>query len=232
MNQSNTQNHKDMYVVNLDMVRIFWILAILLFMLTFFFLFGYWLGNDTSGSANFIAQKKSDQKNWISYDKNQFKELLELQKVKKATENALTRNTNSSVSSNHSEGLKTGRLKTERLKTERLKKKNQRDEVIDVKRSIRKPLSFKKKKSNIDVNLSSKKPYAVQVSINRVFRNAKRLDEDLKREGFSSYVYKRNSKNGLFNIVRVGPFSTYSQALSIQKKLRVFAKDSMIITQK
>ena len=227
MNQSNTQNHKDMYVVNLDMVRIFWILAILLFMLTFFFLFGYWLGNDTSGSPNFIAQKKLDQKNWLSYDKNQFKELLELQKVKKATEKALTRNINSSVSSNHSEGLK-----AQELETERLKKNNQRDKVVNVKRSIRNPLNFKKKKSNVDIHLSSKKPYAVQVSINRVFRNAKRLDEDLKREGFSSYVYKKNSKNGLFNIVRVGPFRTYSEALSIQKKLRVFAKDSMIITQK
>jgi len=82
--QQQAQPKKDMYIISLDLTRVFWIIAISLFFLTFFFLFGYWLGSD----SNYLdTQKdrlthKSNEKRWLSVNKDELRKAYEEEKAK------------------------------------------------------------------------------------------------------------------------------------------------------
>jgi len=82
--QNQTQPKKDMYIISLDLTRVFWIIAISLFFLTFFFLFGYWLGSD----SNYLdTQKdrlthKSNGKRWLTVNKDELRKAYEEEKAK------------------------------------------------------------------------------------------------------------------------------------------------------
>ena len=50
-NSSFAKKSRNMYVLNLDGSRIFWILSIVLLLMTFVLLLGYWIGSDATVTA-------------------------------------------------------------------------------------------------------------------------------------------------------------------------------------
>jgi len=225
--------HKDMYVMNLDLSRVFWIIAVGLFMLTFFFLFGYWLGSDT----NYLEVMQKDNQNArieqsrsiiLNDDMKQTSNMKEVQAV---TEQAM-RKDNSSQSTMHKDNrnndsiYSNGESTQEEDETAKIEtvKEDEREKPPVIRRAPVKKLR--------DTKLSGKAHYAVQISTHRVKRNAYGVLKQLKDHQFKAYIYKKkNSRGQLLYIVRIGPFASeaVAQDNQIEAKMLKVGQDGIVV---
>ncbi len=239
MKEQVAPKHKDMYVFNLDLTRVFWILAITLFCITFFFLFGYWLGSDTNyldiqkdnmakkpKSSNVVTYNQSDAKDFENIKKNEVQSQLNTQNDQSQnTSNGDTppkdpdqspQNNNQANNTNKSENNPESETNTPK---ENIRENNQDNPIQQVGH----------KKEN---RKNHRGKFTIQVSINKVKKNAYHLKDKLNRKGFQAYILvRKKSPNNKIYLVRVGSFSSEQEASRVHKKLRQIkeAHNSIII---
>ncbi|GMT49586.1 MAG: hypothetical protein IEMM0008_1125 [bacterium] len=208
------QQHKDLYIINLDMTRVFWLLAVGLFMITFFFLFGYWLGSDPDHiySENSLSITKTHQSNLVAINKSDVISSFDNKKTLRAAGNY----------ANHPSGRN---VNNENNATDT---ETQGTQVPN--NQTAEPSSDE---SSTDQSLSQSKRFTIQVSANRVAENARRLKDKLHDKGFNAYIYKINRNNGLFYFVRVGSFASENRARQTLRRLRSIkhARGSRIVNR-
>ncbi len=193
------QQHKDMYIINLDMTRVFWLLAVGLFMITFFFLFGYWLGSDPDHiyPDNSHSAVKIHQKNLVPLNKNDIMSVNTKKTLSDVERYANNPRDNQSASSD-----------------EDVSETQRTQESTDSSTESR------SEESPTDQNLSQSRKYTIQVSANRVVENAHRLKEKLLSKGFKAYIFKKNRNGSLLYFVRVGSFSSELRAKQTLRRVR------------
>ncbi len=200
------QQHKDMYIINLDMTRVFWLLAVGLFMITFFFLFGYWLGSDPDQTypAKSFSITKTHQKNLVSINKNDI--------VSDTTKKTLS--DVDMYANNQSASGDDGATETRRTQE-----------------SSDQPTESSSEEGLTDQSLSRSKKYTIQVSANRVAGNAHRLKDKLLSKGFHAYIFEKNRNGSLLYFVRVGSFSSELKAKKTLRRVRTIknARNSRLI---
>ncbi len=194
------QQHKDLYIINLDMTRVFWLLAVGLFMITFFFLFGYWLGSDPDHTygGNSLATIKTHQSNLVSINKSDV-DSFNNKKTLRAAGNYANHPDGQNV--NDEDSATNGETQGTQVPN------NQSTE----------PSSDA---GQTDQSLSQSKKFTIQVSANRVAENARRLKDKLHDKGFNAYIYKITRNNSLFYFVRVGSFASEDRAKQTLRRLR------------
>lgn len=219
------EEHKDMYVINLDLTRIFWIIAIGLFSVTFFFLFGYWLGNDT------VDQKSNNISSFISRNQQEISHQNSFPQQENTEAELLSNPNNNSTNFTPDEA---------RTELARIRENNSNRNLRNANAS--------QNRENIDLNLANNeaetqrshidanKPYAIQVSIHRVKANAVKLRKKLLEKGFDAFIHTKQSSRGYeLSFVRVGPFPSETEAQRTQYRLRRTvraARDCLVIKQR
>lgn len=216
------EEHKDMYVINLDLTRIFWLIALGLFSVTFFFLFGYWLGNDT------VDKKSVNYKPFITMNQEDIR-------------NQAIANENDSNNQVSGAVLNQEPLNSQEVRSELARLSQAHRERTTHTANSNQTTSADR--TNIDLNLNEanprssdlNKPYTIQISIHRVKANAHRLKKKLIENGFNAYIHTKISRRGHeLSFVRVGPFANEEEAQRTQHRLRRTvraAKDCLVVKQ-
>jgi len=225
--QEESVAQKDMYVINMDLSRLFWMIAIGLFMLTFFFLFGYWLGSDTNyldllQKDNIASRQNYDPDNQVTHST--------LQEVQTVTNEAMQNNDMEPVISQGDDRIGMA----EQPDTEEDSFEANSMESVPAPRARRRLKTRRRVTRRKDSKLSRTRPYVVQISIHKVKRNAYHMLDILTHEGFPSYIYTtQNSIGETLYYVRVGPFRSEMAAQESQMQTRTLPeiKDSIVMSR-
>ncbi|MDH4128154.1 MAG: SPOR domain-containing protein [Spirochaetota bacterium] len=210
-NKTSNQQ-KDIYVINLDLTRVFWLIAIGLFFITSFFLVGYWLGSDTNYNEQMEGySKKSSRNKLISLKDKDIKKFANLQEVKEITENALINKRHVKSSNN--------------VEDDENNEQNDNSEIdanVNKSKHLKQPTTRQNELTNShDSRISKKLPYTIQVSTHKQGTNARKLRNSLIKKGFPAYIFiKRNQRDSLYYFVRIGPYPSERKAQEIQQKVR------------
>ena len=200
----NLRKPYQMYVLNLDGGRIFWITTILLLLLALSFFAGLLVGKEKTKSEMEIMSKKNkkiieellsqveskkdkDEKS----DDYEFYDLMSPEKEKQFE----------SIPNSLPEKIE------ERTIPERKFRK-----IIKRKREPYMEIGDKK--------ISSSRPYAIQVASYKNYANAKLLKDYLTSEQYPAYIIKSKVNNKLYYRVRVGPFSSKALTIKVLEQIR------------
>lgn len=216
-NEKEMNDVKEMYVLNLDLTRVFWIIAVSLVILTFSFLFGFFIGSNIGyKNKNTISQheSKSELENRI-LDKGE----------------TTPANTNNISDSDQIVANNTNQSETTVVDVDENQNNNnyeQRTNDNSTRTRTRAPRRNSTPRSNTtnrssyrDSKLTANKPFAIQVSFHKIQRNAHHVYDILKFKRFPAYIFQTTNSNGEeIYFVRVGPFRSESDAQRIRAKIR------------
>ncbi len=212
----NLRKPYQMYVLNLDAGRIFWLTTILLLLISSGFFIGFLLGREKAKiDIEGVTQKnkimmdeilsKLDDKDKDDED-YQFYELISPNRVvdKRKEENY--------------------------FEYDYVEKKP----APENDRTYRKPSSYRKTRKNNestslqgrimdfgDKRISSKKPYVVQVASYKKYNNAKIFKNYLTSEQYPTYIIKSNVSGVIYYRVRIGPFASKTLSLKVLEMVKV-----------
>ncbi len=207
MDKQNQDKKHGMYIINLDLTRVFWIIATSLFCLTLFFLIGYWLGSST----NYLAIKQDN-----TPEKERLKKLI----------------TNNNITHSYLKEVEQVTNLAEMNYDTLQKKQNNINPQINKPINNK---GIKQKPIYSDERLTKENPYAIQVSTYKEKNNAHNTLSSLKKKGFPAYIFTgKNKKGELLYYVRIGPFSLESNTQRVQEKARQLVslvKESFIISK-
>lgn len=224
----NLRKPYQMYVLNLDAGRIFWLTTILLLLISSGFFVGFLLGREKAKiDIEGVTQKnkimmdeilsKLDDKDKDDGD-YQFYELISPDRVanKRKEENYFEYDYVEKQSA--TVGDRTYRKFSSHRKT----RKN--NEGTSLQGRI---MDFG------DKRISSKKPYAVQVASYKKYNNAKIFRNYLASEQYPAYIIKSNVSGVIYYRVRIGPFASKTLSLKVLEmvKVRRGCENSFIISK-
>ncbi len=232
---------KNMYVLSLDGSRIFWILSIVLLLMTFVLLLGYWIGSDAAMSSmnNKIAMT------------NKNNTVITKPETNKANDNTKAVIQKEEINKTNTPEPKTETVNTENQKNSAPKTNNSKPEenvkfsrgeetvfnpdtgkvsVTDSKNSTRQRISRKLKRLKTrrgidtlgrDKYMTRSKPYSIQIATHFSLRSAMHVKRRLRRKNHSAYIFMHKSSSGRkFYKIRVGTFSTRTGAKTYLSRLR------------
>ncbi len=223
----NLRKPYQMYVLNLDAARIFWLTTILLFLIAMSFFIGLLIGQEKAkGELDDITHKKKVMMDEIidkldnktkDDDEYQFYELISPRKI----------NDKNGTRKNISESEK--HFPSEPKKDYDITLNNRSDEEISEKKSYEPGMPVM---DTGDKKLSSKNPYAVQVASYKRCENAENLRDYLVAEQYPAYVIKSVVKGIEYFRVRVGPFASRTLSLKVIEMIRhkKGCQDSFIVS--
>ncbi|MBU1075766.1 MAG: SPOR domain-containing protein [Spirochaetes bacterium] len=205
----NLRKPYQMYVLNLDAGRIFWLTAILLLLVALSFISGFFVGQDKIKiKVNNVSQRnkdmmdeilnKMDDKDKIDDEDYQFYEMSSPKKIIDRKE--------SDPDYEYDPKGGTGVMDRDF---------ERRSEPVIRKETIHEPVM-----AMGDKNVSSKKPYTVQVASYKRYSNAKVLQNDLRSEQFPAYIIKSDVSGFLYYRVRIGPFASRTLSLKVLEMVK------------
>jgi len=213
----NLRKPYQMYVLNLDGARIFWLTTILLFLIALSFFIGLFIGQekahvevDDISLKNKVMMDEIIDKldNKTKEDKEdeeyQFYELISPRKITE-DEDLPTR-----LSEMKSQSTRKKPVKIEKVDSHT-------GDDISIKKSLEKPEPVLE---SGDQKLNTENPYAVQVASYNKYDNAVKLRDYLKAEQYPSYIIKSVVEGKKFFRVRVGPFASRSLSLKVIEMIR------------
>lgn len=210
----NLRRPYQMYVLNLDAGRIFWITTILLLLLALSFFAGLLVGKEKARSeSELISQKnkqvveellskvKSEEVQEESEEDYQFYDLMHPDKEKSV---------------------------------QTIQEEERPEERVKIAEKIEKPVIKKEYEPYMEVGdtkISPNRPYAIQIASYTKYNNAKLLNNYLKSEQYPVYIIKSKVNNTYYYRVRVGPFSSKALTLKVlaQLKLKKECENSFIV---
>lgn len=207
----NLRRPYQMYVLNLDAGRIFWLTTMLILLLGLSFFAGFLVG---------IEKAKSESELIFQKNKKAVDELIS--KIKESEEKK-------------EEEYKFYDLITKRTEEE-IKPVEEKPEerVKSFESSIKREEKIKPEITieEGDKKISSKSPYAIQVASYTKFENAKALKEELENEQYPAYIIKSRVNGNIYYRVRVGPFSSKALTIKVLSQIRGIreCENSYIVT--
>lgn len=206
----NLRKPYQMYVLNLDSGRIFWLTTLLLLLLSISFVAGLLIGKEqTRGKIDEISQQnkqvmdeifsKLDEKKEDNED-FQFYELMSSDKTAKPyiPENKNEENDYSQDDNQDN--------------VEKIIEKKNVPEVITKSRNYKSSspvMNFGDDKLNVH------RPFGLQVASYKEYKNAKTLQNYLISEQYPAYIIKSSVNGIMFYRVRVGPFASETLTLKV-----------------
>lgn len=226
---------KEMYVINLDVSRIFWFAAIGL--LTFFFLFllGYWVGSDSTVADNYIIDDtppqnsifhnvNNGQENRLennSYSDSQFD--LEYQSIE-TPETYTSHSSGRDVDTQQSENLDNRVSQTYENED-----RPNRDQLIlsppvptqtaslQTSQVSSHPQSSPTQATSASLNSSG--DYVIQVGSHHSSVTAQEVLEQLKEKGYDAFITTAEVNNRTVHRIRLGRFESQQQAQTTRNQL-------------
>lgn len=229
----NLRKPYQMYVLNLDSGRIFWLTTILLLLVTASFFIGFLIGRDrakmgidSAAQKNKVIMDEILNKIDESDNKDEDYQFYELVSPDRVIEKDIYDN-----------GM---------ADYEYVEKKSMAVNNKTYKSEPSAPVSSYKKKSSVknkvyrdpvmdygDKKLNSKRPFTVQVASYKRYRNARVLKNYLASEQYPSYIIKSNVNGVLYYRVRIGPFASKTLCLKVLEmaKLKKGCENSYITSK-
>ena len=211
----NLKKPYQMYVLNLDASRIFWLTTFLLLLLCFSFFIGLLIGKENGkGAVNEITTKnkamideiinKLDDKN-NNDDEYQFYELISPEKITEKNRKDkiipkreyIKKESPPADKNNYNTSLDTGK-------------------EVQIKNNRKSPPA----EDTENIKLSKKNPYTVQVASYTKYKNAEKLKIYLISKKYPAYIIKSNVKGINYYRVRIGPFASKSVCLKVIEIIR------------
>ncbi len=224
---------KNMYVLSLDGSRIFWILSIILLLMTFVLLLGYWIGSDAAMStANTHIARAKTPVNTEDTSRN-----IQTNAPEKAK---------ATITEENMTNAEKAKAETKQVKTENSPKKsnvkfsNGEETVFDpdtgkvrmqkkqdtTRQKISKSIKSLKTKRGVDTYGSDKymtrsKPYSIQIATHFSLGTAMHVKRKLRKGNHSAYIFMHKSSRGKrFYKIRVGTFTSRSKAKNYLVRLK------------
>jgi len=213
----NSRRSYQMYVLNLDASRIFWLTTILLLLITLSFFVGLLIGKEKAkGEVDEIAHKNKVMMDEIidklednvqEDEEYQFYELISPEKI------------------NEKNRAKNGVLEEKIENPSSFVQKRNHNTALDdyTKEEINPKRSYVEQVPALDTGdkiLSSERPYAVQVASYKRYKNANALKDYLVSEQYPAYIIKSSVNGILYYRVRIGPFASKALPLKVTEILR------------
>jgi len=215
-----------MYVLNLDALRIFWITIILFLLLFLTFFVGYFIGKERAkGEIEKLAKKNEKI----------------MEDVLKNINQNNTGNVPEKRNIENSDDIEASIEKEKKIEEkipepEPVPVQNKRY-IPAKKRIIKRKSSSTKSPSFVieygDKRLSKKRPYTIQVASYRNYKNALLLYRQLKNQQFPAYIIKSKVNHIMYYRIRVGTFPSKTlslKVLSMVKRLKG-CEDSFLTTK-
>ena len=228
-----------MYVLNLDALRIFWITIILFLLLFLTFFVGYFIGKERAKSEIEKLAKKNEKimedvlkninQNKTDDDDSEFYELMNTGNVPEKRNIENSDDIEASIE-------KEKKIEEKIPEPEPVPAQNKRY-IPAKKRIIKRKISSAKSPSFVieygDKRLSKKRPYTIQVASYRNYKNALLLYRQLKNQQFPAYIIKSKVNHIMYYRIRVGTFPSKTlslKVLSMVKRLKG-CEDSFLTTK-
>ncbi|MBN1897801.1 MAG: SPOR domain-containing protein [Spirochaetes bacterium] len=188
-----------MYVLNLDAGRIFWLTMILLLLLAFSFFAGLLVGKvKTDINAGLVSQK----------NRQTVDELINRLDDKKSEESDYE----------FYDLMKPDDKKNISVSVPPEFERNNESQGENVSRSESKPME--PSISLGDSKISSSRPFTIQVASYEKYSNARKLNDQLNEEQFPAYIIRSRVNGKLFYRIRVGPFASKALSIKVLEQLR------------
>ncbi len=214
-NQHEYQKQRDpdeIYVINLDLARVFWMIAIVLVLLTCSFVFGFYLGNitNTTDRENNRLALNQGRQQLATYSHNIEDESSdEKMPAVKNKEQRAKPSVNPDFEPNNQDVDEDEQENTDSPPARAKPRQKPRRKAT---RNLR--------INSRDKKLSRKKPYTIQISIHRQKNNALNVYDILVQKRFPVYIFKgKNSRGETLYYIRVGAFSSERQAQEVHQSL-------------
>lgn len=196
----NLRKPYQMYVLNLDAGRIFWITTILLLLLALSFFAGLLVGKEKAKTEmeivsdrnkkiveellSRVEEKGEDETEYEFYDlmkpqPDKYRETISPSEIPESSE--------------------------ERVKPEE---------------KVAKPKTYEPYIQLGDNRISSRRPYTIQVASYKKYKNAKLLKDYLESEQYPVYIIKSKVNGSIYYRVRVGPFASKALTIKVLEQLR------------
>ncbi len=222
-----------MYVLNLDAGRIFWLTIILLLLLLLSFIAGYIIGKEkTKNDITKLAEKnklimekivKNISNNSEDNDKYEFYDMLSNNNYKEEN-----------INSSEEESTAEDDIIFKKSPEENIRKKVSSPTPIPVNEkktapTIKKTSKVRKNKiinnmvfskNSKDKRLTSKRPYTIQVASYSTYKNALILYKLLKSEQYPSYILRIKIRGKIYYRVRVGPFASKTLSIKVLQMIK------------
>jgi hypothetical protein len=238
-NLNTGKKSKQLYVLNLDGSRIFWILSIVLLLMTFVLLLGYWIGSDASTSTPVSAAQRTASAairenispSSVAAENRSGVRITEERTAASQTPDASAGNgvPQSENTSRTSSAAPNPSVTEERiLDTENAgrRENGSNTPVASTRRRIARNLGFLRRRRGIDTSGSDKymtrsKPYAIQIATHTSYRTASAVRKSLRKKRFPAYIFLHKTASGKkFYKIRVGTFSSRSLAMKYIEKVK------------
>ncbi len=198
----NLRKPYQMYVLNLDSGRIFWLTTILLLLLALSFFAGLLIGKEKSKTeVSLITERNKKIANEL------------LNQVENKTKEDTTEEEEDYSFYNLMNPQSKNRISEDRIPIpDEPEKRVQTEE----------PIKTEPKNPYIELGdnqISSTRPYTIQVASYKKYENAKILKDYLDSEQYPAYIIKSNINGNIYYRVRVGPFASKALSLKVLQQL-------------
>lgn len=210
----NLRRPYQMYVLNLDAGRIFWLTTILILLLALSFLAGFLIGKEKS-------KMESD---------------LILQQNKKVVDELLSKVESQSAEKKEEEYKFYDLISNQSVERKREIIEESPEERVKPIEEIKKEPKILKQEPYIelgDKKINPNSPYSIQIASYTKYANAKSLADELENEQYPAYIIKAKVNGNYYYRVRVGPFSSKALTLKVlaQLKYKKGCENSYIVTE-
>ncbi len=245
--EEQTQTKKEMYILSLDNSRIAWILSIVVMVMVFLFLLGYWVGRDTeekivtkpgSKTTNSTLQSLKNELSLVNTNiqtktitpnsdiirKNKpdlKKDLIIKDNTAKSFNSKTEKNEFDSLGGKSGNpNLKMNNYKKDRIYVKKTVRKRVKKTVRKRYTRIRRKNKRKRYTSAARLRYSSRGKYSIQIASHTGKKSANYVIRQLKRKRYRAYLSKKKVKGRSYFRIKVGNFKNYASAKIALRKLK------------